>query len=72
MAEGMNKAGQDPAAATPESDTPESDTPESEMQRSIDPMELLERVDQWVAANRTLALLGSFAIGVFLGVLIRD
>ncbi len=31
-----------------------------------------ERALQWAAENQTLAILGAFAVGVFLGVMLRD
>ncbi len=32
----------------------------------------LETAEEWVRDNRTLALVGSFAVGVFIGVMLRD
>ncbi len=32
----------------------------------------IDSAEEWVRENRTLALLGSFAVGVFVGVMMRD
>ena len=32
----------------------------------------IESAEQWISENRTLALLGSFAFGVFVGVMMKD
>lgn len=32
----------------------------------------IDAAEDWVRENRTLALVGSFALGVFIGVMLRD
>lgn len=32
----------------------------------------VESAEQWITDNRTLALVGSFALGVFIGVMMKD
>ncbi len=32
----------------------------------------IESAERWISENRTLALMGSFALGVFVGVMMKD
>ncbi len=32
----------------------------------------IESAERWITENRTLALVGSFALGVFVGVMMKD
>lgn len=38
----------------------------------LDPSELMSEALAWVEKNQTLAMLGAFALGVFIGALMRD
>ena len=37
-----------------------------------DPAEVMARAVEWVEQNQTLAMLGAFALGVFIGTMMRD
>jgi len=38
----------------------------------LDPAEMMTEALAWVEQNQTLAMLGAFALGVFIGALMRD
>ncbi len=39
---------------------------------SLDPAEMMTEALAWIEQNQTLAMLGAFALGVFIGALMRD
>ncbi len=39
---------------------------------SLDPAEMMTEALAWVEQNQTLPMLGAFALGVFIGALMRD
>ena len=45
---------------------------EAERPNPPDPAALMAEALSWVEENQTLAMLGAFALGVFIGVLMRD
>ncbi len=49
---------------------PQANTPE--LTPPPDPAEMINAALTWVEQNQTLAMLGAFALGVFVGVLMRD
>ena len=38
----------------------------------LDPAEMMTEALAWIEQNQTLAMLGAFALGVFIGALMRD
>lgn len=45
---------------------------ESGYAEPLDPADVIASALEWVEKNQTLAMLGAFAVGVFVGVLLRD
>lgn len=66
----MDENATTPAPAAPRA----SESAESEPERPapLDPSTLVTEALAWVEENQTLAMLGAFALGVFIGALMRD
>ena len=63
----------DPNAKTPEPGVANvSGIVDSEPTAPLDPAEMMTEALAWVEKNQTLAMLGAFALGVFIGALMRD